>query len=141
MAEDLSAHCHHQSSCVKLAAFEYVDSGRKFLACAEKVRPSFVVTNHLLDVIQTLSRPQPIHTTPSTKHILRQCHSLYLVSKKCCHLISGAIRKLFGTASAVCAANFGPHIRATATSSALRWFSLEEERMMQQTSVSIYLSF
>ena len=31
----------------------------------------------------------------------------------CCHLISGAIRKLFGTASAVCAANFGPHIRAT----------------------------
>ena len=55
VAEDPSAHCHHQSSCVKLVAFESVDSGRKFLACAEKVRPSFVVTNHLLDVIQTLS--------------------------------------------------------------------------------------
>ena len=55
MAEDLSARCHHQSPCVKLVAFESVDSGRKFLACAEKVRSSFVVTNHLLDVIQTLS--------------------------------------------------------------------------------------
>ena len=51
------------------------------LACAEKVRPSFIVTNHWLDVIQTLSRSQSIHTTPSTKRILRQCHSLYLVSK------------------------------------------------------------
>ena len=80
VAEDLSARCHHQSPCVKLVAFDSVDSGRKFLACAEKVRPSFVVTNHLLDVIQTLSRSQPIHTTPSTKRILRQCHSLYLVS-------------------------------------------------------------
>ena len=29
----------------------------------------------------------------------------------------------------------------TATSSALRWFSLEEERVMQQSSVSISLSF
>ena len=55
MAEDLSARCHHQSPCVKLVAFESVDSGRKFLACAEKVSPTFVVTNHLLDVIQTLS--------------------------------------------------------------------------------------
>ena len=55
MAEDLSARCHHQSPCVKLVALESVDGGRKFLACAEKVRPSFVVTNHLLDVIQTLS--------------------------------------------------------------------------------------
>ena len=81
MAEDLSARYHHQSPCMKIVAFDSVDSGRKFLACAEKVRPSFVVTNHLLDVIQTLSRSQPIHTTPSTKRILRQCHSLYLVSK------------------------------------------------------------
>ena len=81
MAQDLSARCHHQSPCVKLVAFESVDSGRKFLACVEKVRPSFVVTNHLLDVIQTLSQSQPIHTTPSTKRILRQCHNLYLVSK------------------------------------------------------------
>ena len=81
MAEDLSACCHHQYPCVKLVAFESVDSGRKFLACAEKVRPSFIVTNHLLDVIHTLSRSQPIHTTPSTKRILRQCHNLYLVSK------------------------------------------------------------
>src|SRR3989337_2376634 len=40
---------------MKLVAFESVDSGRKFLACAEKVNPTFVVTNHLLDVIQTLS--------------------------------------------------------------------------------------
>ena len=56
MAEDLSAHCHHQSPCVKLVAFESVDSGRRFLACVENVRPSFVVTNHFLDVIQTLSR-------------------------------------------------------------------------------------
>ena len=56
MAEDLSAHCYHQSPCVKLVAFDSVDSGRKFLACAEKVRPSFVVTNHLLDVIETLLR-------------------------------------------------------------------------------------
>ena len=55
VAEDLSPHCHHQFPSVKLVAFEYVDSGRKFLACAEKVRPTFVVTNHLLDVIQTLS--------------------------------------------------------------------------------------
>ena len=55
MAEDLSACCHHQSPCVKLVAFESVDSGRKFLACAEKVSPTFIVTNHLLDVIQTLS--------------------------------------------------------------------------------------
>ena len=55
MAEDLSACCHHQSPCVKLVSFEFVDSGRKFLACAEKVRPSFIVTNHLLDVIQTVS--------------------------------------------------------------------------------------
>ena len=44
-------------------------------------QPTFIVTNHLLDVIQTLSRSQPIHTTPSTKRILRQCHNLYLVSK------------------------------------------------------------
>ena len=55
MAKDLSARCHHQYPCVKLVVFHSVDSGRKFLACAEKVRPSFVVTNHLLDVIQTLS--------------------------------------------------------------------------------------
>ena len=55
VAEDLSARCHHQSPCVKLVAFDSVGSGTKFLACAEKVRPSFVVTNHLLDVIQTLS--------------------------------------------------------------------------------------
>ena len=55
MAEDLSARCHHQSPCVKLVAFESVDSGRKFLACVEKVSPTFVVTNHSLDVIQTLS--------------------------------------------------------------------------------------
>ena len=81
MAEDLFARCHHQSPCVKLVVFESVGSGRKFLACAKKVRPSFVVTNHLLDVIQTLSQSQPIHTTPSTKCILRQCHNLYLVSK------------------------------------------------------------
>ena len=81
MVEDLSARCHHQSPCVKLLVFDSVDTGRKFLACAEKVRPSSVVTNHLLDVIQTLSRSQPIHTTPSTKCTLRQCHSLYLVSK------------------------------------------------------------
>ena len=40
---------------MKLVAFESVDSGRKFLACAGKVSPTFVVTNHLLDVIQTLS--------------------------------------------------------------------------------------
>ena len=38
MAEDLPAHCYHQSPCVNLVAFESVDSGRKFLACAEKVR-------------------------------------------------------------------------------------------------------
>ena len=54
--------CHHQFPCVKLLAFDSMDTGRKFLACAEKVRPSFVVTNHLLDVIQTLSQSQPIHT-------------------------------------------------------------------------------
>ena len=54
MAEDLPARYHHQSPCVKLVAFESVDSGRKFMACANKVRPSFIVTNHLLDVIQTL---------------------------------------------------------------------------------------
>ena len=51
----MSARCHHQSPCVKLVAFESVDSGRKFLACAEKVSHTFFVTNHLLDVIQTLS--------------------------------------------------------------------------------------
>ena len=55
MAEDLSTRRHHQSPCVKLVAFESVDNGRKFLVCAEKVRPSFIVTNYLLDVIQTLS--------------------------------------------------------------------------------------
>ena len=55
MAEDLPARCHHQSPCVKLVPFEFVDSRRKFLACEEKVSPTFVVTNHLLDVIQTLS--------------------------------------------------------------------------------------
>ena len=55
MAEYLFARCHHQSPCVELVAFESVDSGRKFLACAEKVRLSFVVTNHLLDVTQTVS--------------------------------------------------------------------------------------
>ena len=81
VAEDLSAPCHHQSPCVKLVAVDSVDSGRKFLACVEKVGPSFVVTNHLLDLIYTLSWSQPIHTRPSTKRILRQCHSLYLVSK------------------------------------------------------------
>ena len=81
MAEDLHARCHHQSPCMNLVAFESMDSVRKFLACAEKVSPTFIVTNHLLDVIQTLSQSQPIHTTPSTKRILRQCHSLYLVSK------------------------------------------------------------
>ena len=51
MAKDLSARCHHPSPCVKLLAFDSVDTGRKFLACAEKVRPSSVVINHLLDVI------------------------------------------------------------------------------------------
>ena len=40
---------------MKLVVFESVDSGRKFLACAEKVSPTFIVTNHLLDVIQILS--------------------------------------------------------------------------------------
>ena len=89
VAEDLSACCHHQSSCMKIVAFEFMDSGRKFLACAEKVGPSFVVTNNLLDVNQTLPRAQPIHTTPSTKRILRQCHSLYLVSKNV--VISSAV--------------------------------------------------
>ena len=55
MAEDPPAHCHHQSPCMKFVVSEYVDCGRKFLACVEKVSPTFVVTNHLLDVIQTLS--------------------------------------------------------------------------------------
>ena len=55
MAEDLPARCHHQSPCMKLVAFESMDSGRKFLACAEKVSPTFILTNRLLDVIQTLS--------------------------------------------------------------------------------------
>ena len=55
VAEDLSARCHHQSPCMELVVFESMDSGRKFLVCAEKVSPTFVVTNHLLDVIQTLS--------------------------------------------------------------------------------------
>ena len=55
MAEDLPARSHHQSPCVKLVAFESLDSGRKFLACGEKVSPTFVLTNHLLDMIQTLS--------------------------------------------------------------------------------------
>ena len=55
MAKDLPARCHHQSPCMKLVVFESVDSGRKFLACAKKVSPTFVITNHLLDVIQTLS--------------------------------------------------------------------------------------
>ena len=40
---------------MNLVVFESVNSGRKFLACAEKVNPTFVVTNHLLDLIQTLS--------------------------------------------------------------------------------------
>ena len=40
---------------MKLVAFESVDTGRKFLACAEKVSPTVVVINHLLDAIQTLS--------------------------------------------------------------------------------------
>ena len=40
---------------MKLAEFESMESGRKFLACAEKVSPTFIVTNHLLDVIHTLS--------------------------------------------------------------------------------------
>ena len=55
MAEDLFARFQHQSPCIKLVALYSMDSGRKFLACAGKVRPSFVVTNHLLDVIQTVS--------------------------------------------------------------------------------------
>ena len=55
MAEDLSVRCHHQYPWMKLVVFESVDSGRQFLACAAKVSPTFVVTNHLLDVIQTLS--------------------------------------------------------------------------------------
>jgi hypothetical protein len=80
VAEDLSAHCHHQSPCMKLVAFESVDSGRKFLACAEKVSPSFVVTNHLLDVIQTLTVPTHSYHT-FNQSILRHCHSLYLVYK------------------------------------------------------------
>ena len=65
--KDLSARCHHKSPCVKLLAFDFMDTGRKFLACAEKVRPSSVVTNHLLDVIQTLSSPNPFipHLQPN----------------------------------------------------------------------------
>ena len=55
VAEDLSARCHHQSPCMKLVVFESMDGGRKFQACAENVSPTFVVTNHLLDVTQTLS--------------------------------------------------------------------------------------
>ena len=55
VAKDLSARYHRQSPCMKLVAFESVDSGRKFLACAEMVSPTFIVTNHLLDVIHTLS--------------------------------------------------------------------------------------
>ena len=55
VTEDLPVRYHHESTCVKLVAFESVDGGRKFLPCAEKFSPTFVVTNHLSDVIQTLS--------------------------------------------------------------------------------------
>ena len=71
MAKDLPDHCHHQSPCVNLVAFECVDSGWKFLACVEKVSPTFVVTNHLLDVIHTLSLCYVILDVIKTAQFLR----------------------------------------------------------------------
>lgn len=37
VASDMRYVCQHKSSCEKFVAFESVDSGRRFLACAEKV--------------------------------------------------------------------------------------------------------
>ncbi|KAM3206802.1 hypothetical protein ACQJBY_062147 [Aegilops geniculata] len=36
IAHDLSSRCLHQEPCVRLVAFESVDTGRRFLACAEE---------------------------------------------------------------------------------------------------------
>ncbi|XBI62956.1 hypothetical protein VPH35_043464 [Triticum aestivum] len=36
IAHDLSSRCLHQAPCVRLVAFESVDTGRRFLACAEE---------------------------------------------------------------------------------------------------------
>ena len=67
MVEDLFPCCHHHYPFVKLVVLESVVSGKKFLSCVEKVGPSFVVTNHLLDVIQTLSLSNPFipHLQPN----------------------------------------------------------------------------
>ncbi|KAI5002118.1 hypothetical protein ZWY2020_026768 [Hordeum vulgare] len=37
LATDLSARCEHQAICEKYVAFQSVDSGRRFLGCAQKV--------------------------------------------------------------------------------------------------------
>ncbi|KAM3367934.1 hypothetical protein ACQJBY_016471 [Aegilops geniculata] len=39
LAPDLSARCEHQCVCEKLVSFESVDSGRRYLACAQKDIP------------------------------------------------------------------------------------------------------
>uniref|UniRef100_A0A8I6WJB9 Zinc finger GRF-type domain-containing protein n=1 Tax=Hordeum vulgare subsp. vulgare TaxID=112509 RepID=A0A8I6WJB9_HORVV len=39
LATDLSARCEHQAICEKYVAFQSVDSGRRFLGCAQKEGP------------------------------------------------------------------------------------------------------
>uniref|UniRef100_M8CLU8 Zinc finger GRF-type domain-containing protein n=1 Tax=Aegilops tauschii TaxID=37682 RepID=M8CLU8_AEGTA len=39
LAPDLAARCEHQSVCEKFVSFDSVDSGRRFLACAQKEIP------------------------------------------------------------------------------------------------------
>ncbi|XBI87321.1 hypothetical protein VPH35_025434 [Triticum aestivum] len=39
LATDLSSRCEHECVCEKLVAFDSVDSGRRFLACAQKKIP------------------------------------------------------------------------------------------------------
>ncbi|EMS67595.1 Putative CBL-interacting protein kinase 13 [Triticum urartu] len=41
LAADLPVRCEHQAVCEKLVAFESVDSGRRFLGCAQKVDPEW----------------------------------------------------------------------------------------------------
>ncbi|KAI4980770.1 hypothetical protein ZWY2020_021255 [Hordeum vulgare] len=39
LAVDLSARCEHEAICEKYVAFQSVDSGRRFLGCAQKEGP------------------------------------------------------------------------------------------------------
>ncbi|KAI4997457.1 hypothetical protein ZWY2020_052799 [Hordeum vulgare] len=48
LATDVSARCEHQAICEKYVAFQSVDSGRRFLGCAQKKMLARDILVHML---------------------------------------------------------------------------------------------